>query len=335
MRNATFGSALAATLFIAASAFAQDVGISNTVESVLTQGITGAAGSAVSPVQRDVTGVLAEPEAAQAFATRETSIQLADPTTLIGLPLVTNDAAIVGKIQGVEIGEAGEPKALVVVLYTATGNQEIRLPVELTTRQSDGIQVQANEADVRAFFSAETPVAEPRFALQNEDPGLPSIAPTSREAITAPGTGSAVTVAQTIRPVQTLAERSPMGPASAWEATVSELNEGQVPSSERVGPNGSRDALPRIDSQEVAAGKSSAAEPAVRALPTETDPLAKQNSASEPQLLLLIGLAALLLTGIASLASGRWRNFLARHLGVARARHIKSKRATRPIPSPG
>ena len=119
---------------------------------------------------------------------------------------------------------------------------------------------------------------------------------------------------------------------------MSELMDGQVPSSHRVGSNGSvGEALPQTDSVEVADAMLSAAEPAVKDRTTETIQLAKQDNASKRQTLLMIGLA-LLFAGIASLASWRWRGFLARHLSVSRIRNSKSKRRTaveRAIPSPG
>ena len=109
MRIVALTWALAATILLTGPAPAQDIGVRATVESGsiggplgrsgVAPGSTSAAGSTAAGLQRELTGagVVSTPDAARFFDPRGAEILLADPTTLIGLPLVTNDAAIVGK----------------------------------------------------------------------------------------------------------------------------------------------------------------------------------------------------------------------------------------------
>lgn len=170
MRISAVVATLSAALMMQGSALALDLGNAlggsgGSRQGSVTDSATGLVGSALPAV--GLASSVREPAGREGGLTgterergsRDEGLSVIDPTSLIGLPLTTSDAATMGAVEAVQIGAAGEPKVLIAHIATAAGPQQIRLPVELTAMRGGAIEVLASEADVRNFFEALEPGA--------------------------------------------------------------------------------------------------------------------------------------------------------------------------------
>jgi hypothetical protein len=167
----------------AAPTFALDLGGAGGIGGSAGGGIGGSIGGGIGGLRGT-----AEPlgqrlgTVAPLAETPSSSTVHSDPTSLIGLSIMTSDGTAVGHAFAVQIGDNGEPVTISALIAHGPRRIQVQFPIHLTTLIDGEIRLAASEAQLRSFLASNadavdaTTAAAPSAAVPAPEPGEASSA---------------------------------------------------------------------------------------------------------------------------------------------------------------
>jgi hypothetical protein len=138
----------------AAPSLALDLGGAGGIGGSTGGGIGGSVGGGIGDLRGTAEPLSAIAGTTPLAETPTSSAAGSEPTSLIGVRIVTSDGIAVGNASAVQIGDKGEPVTITVVITDGPREIPVQFPIGLTRLVDGEIHLAASEAQLHAFLAS-------------------------------------------------------------------------------------------------------------------------------------------------------------------------------------